>query len=204
MVRLNHGQTAVYSEDDPANGIIEAGKQMEAELANIQFATCKVCCERRPDNNIHPKTGRCQRCQQENPKDNLPFRYSKENNMIPGPQPPELANLTLVEQVCIAMAHTQTRVVSLKGGGSRMKGSSITFGHDVKDFFKRLPIRPDELPIIILRRPNQPIKLIANRHKIEKALRWLAANNKHYRGVVDISQRIWPCTQKMMRMMWKI
>ena len=185
--RRNNGSMVVYPNDGVDNQIIQAGKEVEAELASIEFQFCTVCHERRPGSGVNPKTGRCQRCDQEKPKDNLPYKYSLQNNMIPGPQPPELANLTLVEQVCIARAHTQTRVVNLRGGGTRMKGSSISFAQDVGEFYKKLPSRPEDLPIVFLKTSNQQVKMKANRHRIQRALQWLVANNKYYKNLVEIS-----------------
>ena len=183
----NNGSCKIYPQNGQDNPIIQAGLEMEAELAKIKFEFCKICREKRGDSGINPKTRICRRCDREKPKENMPYMFSPENNMYPGPQPPELANLTLVEQVCIARAHTLLRVVNLKGGGSKIKGSSISFAQDVGDFYRKLPTRPEELPIVIVKSHNQNAQFRANRHRIKRALDWLVKNNKYYKGLVEIS-----------------
>jgi len=64
---------------------------------NYNIYSCSICNETRIDMNI--KNNICDRCT----KDKLSIKmFSKENNMDPGIVPPELKDLTIVEQQLIS------------------------------------------------------------------------------------------------------
>ena len=64
---------------------------------NYNIYSCSICNETRIDMKITNNI--CDRCT----KDKLPIKmFSKENNMDPGVVPPELKDLTIVEQQLIS------------------------------------------------------------------------------------------------------
>jgi hypothetical protein len=88
----------------------------------------------------------CSRCQQE--KENNQF--SVENNMDPGSQPSELANLTQVEEMLIARVSPILQVTHAIGGQYKYKGHTISFPQNIEHIYKSLPCPIKELPIIIV------------------------------------------------------
>ena len=79
-------------------------------------------------------------------------------------------------------------IYKLKYGATGMKGHSISFHQNVQEFINVLPPAPEYLPLIVIKAPNQPVPLTANRFHILEALTFLKRNNDHY-GNIIIDQR---------------
>ena len=93
----------------------------------------------------------CNRCRQET----RIHRFSSSNNMDPGCQPPELSNLSQVEEMLIARVNPILQVTHATGGQYKYKGHTISFPQHVEQLSKVLPHTIDHLPIIIVRRRDQ-------------------------------------------------
>ena len=169
------------------NPLIEAGKKVEAEMERLQFETCGRCRESRLNSGVHPETGLCKRCAQERYVHNVPYMWSEQNNMLPGPIPLELRDLTRVEMAAIAAFRVVMTIIKLKGGGTKHKGHAITFGQDIPSFCKELPRLPSNIAIIYLKSPYQNVELRARRVKILRGINWLMAHNPFYRDQCTLS-----------------
>lgn len=88
----------------------------------------------------------CNRCKQERGIN----RLSAINNMDPGPQPPELACLTQVEEMLIAHVNPILQVTHAIGGQFKYKGHTISFPQHIEKIAKKLPHSITSLPIIIV------------------------------------------------------
>ena len=171
--------------ETPVNPIIESAKEVEANLLAYQLVTCDICREAKPTTDVTRK--RCDRCTNEKPTDGKPYKFSPENNMFPGQAPEVLRNLSTVEQCAIAPVSCLMKIVLLRGGGSKLKGSAISFPQDVNTFARTLPHRPEHLPLIIIKMPHQQHVLEANSNKMRAALIWLKQHNIHFKDI-EISE----------------
>jgi hypothetical protein len=91
----------------------------------------------------------CDRCT----KDKLPIKmFSKENNMDPGVVPPELKDLTIVEQQLISRISPCINLHMLKHGGLAANGHCGAFPQEVSEPGKMFPILPSEVNIIRVRK----------------------------------------------------
>ena len=180
---LNSGIFRLLNEDG-TNRIIESGKEMHEELASYKMEDCNVCKERWFEMNIGVRSGKCQRCASERLDKNIPHTFSPENDMHPGLAPTCLSVLNSTEVAAISLICPQLTIFKVKGGQSAMRGHSISFYQDVQGFVDKLPRRPEDLPIIVIKAPNQKVDLKANRFHLMNALDFLKKNNPEYKDIV--------------------
>ena len=176
---INNGTFNVTSEIHP-NPIFEAGKEMCKELNDIPWGECITCKERWPGMETGPRSQKCTRCANERLPHGIPPTFSRENDMDPGIQPECLRILNTVETAAISLICPMLCIYKLRGGGSGLRGHSVSFHQNVQQFINRLPRRPEDLPYIVIKAPNQSMPLTANRHHIYDALVFLKRNNPEY------------------------
>ena len=177
---LNEDSRCVLSKDNP---MLQAAKQMEKELNELKREFCHICEEYRFDSNVDPKTGICAKCTRTKTKDGV-WIFSRANNMHPGKVPEQLKNLTSIEQAAIGMLHPQLNIQKYRGGGTALRGHGLLFRQDVGEFYKRLPLRPQDLPFVVLiPRYQTRVPLYANQWRIKYALEWLKDNSHCYKDV---------------------
>lgn len=107
--------------------------------------------------------------------------YPRHNNMHLAPIPPFLQNLTLIEEALISPYSTVMHLHMLKHGMLASKGHIITIPQPMK-IAKVLPLLPDELNFVLLRRrqKNNTTKLYAvHRHAVQNALMGLCFGIPH-------------------------
>ncbi|XP_057825708.1 uncharacterized protein LOC131037537 [Cryptomeria japonica] len=130
----------------------------------------------------NPEGPVCNRCKQERGIN----RLSAINNMDPGPQPPELACLTQVEEILIARLNPILQVTHATGGQFKYKGHTISFPQHIEKIAEKLPHSITSLPIIIVRRKYQrgtSYNFIVNRDHVYRALQYKIQNDKFYADV---------------------
>ena len=99
---------------------------------------CSICKECYPNivtRKIHDAYT-CSRCILERKV----HRFSFENNMDPGIQPPVLATLTQVEENLISYASLVIQVTHAHGSQYKYSGHTICFPQDISNIAKYLPI----------------------------------------------------------------
>ncbi|XP_059076593.1 uncharacterized protein LOC131875899 [Cryptomeria japonica] len=124
----------------------------------------------------------CNRCRQEKNE----HRFSASNNMDPGPQPLELANLTQIEEMLIARVNPILQVTHAIGGQYKYKGHTICFPQEVREIARILPHQIKDLPIIIVRKKDQRgtnYNFTVNKERVYRALKYKIKHDKFYRDV---------------------
>ena len=81
----------------------------------------------------------CKRCSIDK---NIIKLFSEDNNMDPKPSPPEMSDLTVIEQQLISRISPYINIHLLNHGGIGSNGQCVTFPQEVNEpttFFPRLP-----------------------------------------------------------------
>jgi hypothetical protein len=84
----------------------------------------------------------------------LPFLYSADNEMDPGPAEPGLEPLTQIEEMLIARVHCFVEVRQVRRVQYKYKGHVVNFLTNTAKVYNRLPLLPQDLDIILLRPAN--------------------------------------------------
>lgn len=150
----------------------------ERAMESLEWRSCPLCHRSSLSMKDKPCGRQCQ-------------RFSAANNMDPGPVPPELADLTYLEQQLIARIHPVISVYRIRGQQIGYSGHIINFPQAVKEFAVNLPHRVVDLTSIIAVRVNQPDSQYVDFHvrpaKVKTALEWLKENNQWY-GDITVSE----------------
>ena len=106
---------------------IDRMTRMHTELKQgFNNQACCICKEKFPSLRMTSAEGQtCQRCHRQSRRPGAAL-FGVENNMVPGPVPPELADLTDVEELLIARILAVTSVHRLPLGQIGYKGHTIT------------------------------------------------------------------------------
>lgn len=86
--------------------------------------------------------------------DDLPFLYSRANEMDPGPISDELESLTQIEGMLIARVHCFVEVRQVRGVQYKYKGHVVNFLTNTPKVYNRLPLLPEDLDVIVIRPSN--------------------------------------------------
>ena len=171
--------------DLPPNPLLQNILAYEAELNKFTTVECFYCKEVLLGEKLN-KNKMCQKCHNDD-KRRAPEevrKWSAANNMHPDEKvPPELSDLTPVEQSAIQRMFVVMKIYRLPRGATFLKGHCLAVNQDVAEFATRLPLRPADLPIIILIGPNQRVPLKANANKIRRALEWLKKRSEFYKDL---------------------
>lgn len=163
---------------------IEQMKKFHEDVRKKVFSQkeCSVCHEGFIGMKFEYETdSMCRRCKTDK---STPKLFSKDNNSDPGNQPEELKNLTVVEQMLISPLLPSCQIFNIQGGGQRGgRGHVITFPQQIQSIATALP--HTKLPIVLFEKDigNSKVYLRVRRHIVENALKWLIANNPHFRYI---------------------
>src|SRR5579859_3579861 len=148
----------------------------------------------------------CRSCQKSLQAEVLPPESLANYRRI-GPVPPELQDLTWMEELLIARAHLTGCIVRLQNRNSTshfsLKGHVILLPQDTTKLLTILPLPPSNLPdkvgVVWVGKPVRDIDGLhdyfsVRTHKVYDALIWLIQNNEDYKEVtIDHSQfEHWP------------
>ena len=174
--KLNRLQNDDFSWDElPPNPLHDGILKMEEKLGELEYVYCRHCDEMLYNVKLTSRDGRCDKCVSEwkNSKPGQVLMWSPENDMRCSQVPPELQNLTPVEQSAIQRLFPVMKIYRVSQGALYLKGHCLSVLQDLEGFVKRLPPVPSSLPMIFLIGPGQRIPLRANRNKIHAALECL-------------------------------
>ena len=119
---------------------------------------CIICKELWPIQGTQQQPYTCSRCSKESPNSH---KFGKDNDMIRDMThvPPEIAlelrKLTMVEEMLLSPVHPIMSVYRLPSGGNVSRGYVANFKQDSVTFIKQIPLKPSELPCMIIRRQGQ-------------------------------------------------
>ncbi|XP_033755671.1 uncharacterized protein LOC117338427 [Pecten maximus] len=113
--------------------------------------------------------------------------------MDPGPLPPQLTGLTVVEQQLISRISPAINVYLLKHGGIAANGHCVTFPQQVNEPSQILPKLPSEINIIKVKKQDKngsPKDYRVRRFTVQNALAWLKLNNVAYSDIIISNERL--------------
>lgn len=113
----------------------------------IQMEHCPSCHKAFIDLDV--KGGKCRHCRQSE-------KYTAANNMDPGDQPEALALLSPLETTLITPVHSTITISRAKGGQDKTTGHSIRIPVNAQSIINRLPLHPNRVPLITVRRASAP------------------------------------------------
>lgn len=122
----------------------------------MRMRECPDCRERWFD--IDVSKGACQHCYRA--RDKTPGKWTASNNMDPGPdlralcieagiEPPPVP--TQVEEMLLSLVHVQIQIWRVGGMQTKYAGHTCLFPRDHATFADRLPLRPADLDVLIVR-----------------------------------------------------
>ncbi len=147
-------------------------------LKAIQFNQCANCLRKFPDLKLNPN-GLCSVCKADPTKLVSP-------NLVIEPVPPELQDLTLIEQMLIAQVHPVVQFYRIKNAQTGYRGNVISFVQNISQCYSELPLLPADVAKIIMFTKDTPtgqVQFKARREKIVTALVWLKAHNVYYQHI---------------------
>ena len=161
--------------------------KFHSNLATLHLSSCSICLERsHVKKTLLHETEHlvCTRCKRDKQS---PKVYSRENNMDPGSVPQELLGLTQVEEMLVAAVMPMMSIYRLPYGQYGYSGHVINFPQYVLSFAATLPRLPSQLDVIVVRKERADAvqshrDFRVRRFVVERALRYLVANNKYYRA----------------------
>ena len=177
------------TDDEQFNRAMDSIKAFEIEQMSYSISFCSICCERRIQMKMS-KTGVCQRCHADNSTIKM---FSEENMMNPRKLPPELKDLTVVEQQLISKISPCINVHLLKHGGIGSTGHCVTFPQEVNEPAQIFPRLPQEINIIKVRKQgkNDTTKdFNVRRFKVQSALEWFKQHNPAYSDIIICLDRL--------------
>ena len=81
--------------------------------------------------------------------------FSASNNMDPGPVPPELTDLTVVEEQLICRIAPTMSIHLLKHGGMAANGHCVAFAQAIEEPMKIFPRLPSEIKVLKVRKQGK-------------------------------------------------
>ncbi|KAK3926417.1 THAP domain-containing protein 11 [Frankliniella fusca] len=150
--------------------------KFESVMDTLEWRTCNQCKEK-----FFAKKSSKRGCCHSKP---ICLALSKENGFDPGDVPPQLQNLSSIEEQLISIIHPVVQVCKVKGHQYSYKGNIINFPQDVKTFATKLPHNIHELKSVIKVRTSKDPTNFKDFHVrgdvVRNALVWLQANNPYY------------------------
>jgi hypothetical protein len=131
----------------------------------------------------------CKRCSIDK---NIIKLYSEDNNMDPKPSPPEMSDLTVIEQQLISRISPCINVHLLNHGGIGSSGHCVTFPQEVNEPAKIFPRLPKEIEVLKVNKQGQKDTskdFVVRRYKVQNALNFLKTNNPAFADIlIDIDR----------------
>ena len=105
--------------------------------------------------------------------------------MDPGILPPELQDLSQIEELLISAVVPMMSVYRLPHGQYGYSGHVLNLPQNISSFAKQLPRFPSELDIVLVKEyeSGSHKDFRVRRSNVLHALQWVKANNKYYRSI---------------------
>ena len=176
-------------ENQHFNKVMDCIRSFELKQMSLNFKFCTICKERRIETKIS-SSSICKRCNSD--KNSLKL-FSFQNIMDPQSVPPELSDLSIIEQQLICRISPCINIHMLKHGGIASAGHCVTFPQEVNEPAKIFPRLPSEINIVRVRKlgKNDTSKdYSVRRQKIQEALLFLKNNNSAYTDIIISQDRL--------------
>jgi hypothetical protein len=132
----------------------------------------------------------CKRCSIDK---NIIQLYSEDNNMDPKPSPPDMSDLTVIEQQLISRISPCINVHLLNHGGIGSSGYCVTFPQEVNEPAKIVPRLPKEIEVLKVKKQGQNDTsqyFVVRRFKVQNALNFHKNNNPAFADIIININRI--------------
>ncbi|CAG5023189.1 unnamed protein product [Parnassius apollo] len=132
----------------------------------------------------------CSRCSNNIRKRKIPTT-AYWNKMMPAEVPPELVNLTSVEERFLSRIVPFLKIVKLNNRFSQnwCKGQVILFAKDVVEIAEQLPLTPNQAGLVLVVESLENLscskEFVVDMQRLNRALTWLISNNHLYSDVQD-------------------
>ena len=176
-------------ENQHFNKFMDCIRSFELKQMSLNFKFCTICKERRIETKMS-FSSICKRCNSD--KKSLKL-FSFQNNMDPQSVPPELSDLSIIEQQLICRISPCINIHMLKHGGIASAGHCVTFPQEVNEPAKISPRLSSEINIVRVRKlgKNDTSKdYSVRRQKIQEALLFLKNNNSAYTDIIISQDRL--------------
>lgn len=160
--------------------------QFEQTMKNLTRVVCLNCLKFTEHTDI--RNDICGSCQRSDI-----HLFTPENGMDLGGVPPELTNLSLIEQILIARVHPVVSVFTIRGQQRGYNGHVLNFVQHVEQVATKLPHFVGLLNSILLVNRETPDGLIQFKVRsrvVRHALYWLKNNNQYYRNILIDEQAL--------------
>jgi hypothetical protein len=177
------------SDDEQFNNAMNSVRAFELEQMSYTFKSCDICHEVKLNMRM-ASLNICHRCQKDKEAVKM---FSTQNQMDPGIVPPELSDLTMVEQQLISRISPCINVHMLSHGGIAANGHCVTFPQAIEQPAKIFPKLPSEINIIKVRKEgknNTSKDFAVRRFRVQSALQWLKNNNPVYLDIIISEDRL--------------
>lgn len=164
--------------------MITAARKFDEKIRKLEIRSCVNCFKAIPELKLD-RNNRCAACAKD------PNKYTSQNKMNPGVVPPELQDLTYIEQMLIAQIHPVISLYRIRGAQYSYIGNVINFRQDISSYTTVLPHDPHALMTTIVFQKQTlrgVLEFRARADKLRNALLWLKSNNIYYRHIT-ISER---------------
>ena len=110
--------------------MIRCGKDFDQLVSEIIPKSCSTCPRSSPALTLIRES--CSACRSK--KNTGVFKFSAQNNMDPGDVPPQLQDLTYIEQMLIAQIHPIVTLFRVQGNQWKYHGNVISFRQNIERY----------------------------------------------------------------------
>ena len=151
--QMEHNQINAEIADDLQQPAVSAAEKtllsnFRGTIMGIQLELCNYCNEKWFD--LKVEHGKCKKCHRNT-------KFQEANVMDPGLIPEHLPELTQMEEMLIAPVHVLMQIWQVRGGQYKYTGHICNFLKDNAQFYNRVPVLPENVEIILMKRGDVDI-----------------------------------------------
>lgn len=161
--------------------------KFEEELQKLQPCVCSICLRFVITNKPFEVCCHCKKNR---------VKFTADNHMDPKDVPPELQDLSYVEQLLIARVQPVMRVYRVRSRGLpgqyAYKGNIINVGQNLTEIARSLPRTPSSLSTVVVRKDSVSghRDFHVRRDKVLNAIRFLKSNNPFYADINIVMENL--------------
>ena len=191
--QMEHNQINAEIADDLQQPAVSAAEKtllsnFRGTIMGIQLELCNYCNEKWFD--LKVEHGKCKKCRRNT-------KFQEANVMDPGLIPEHLPELTQMEEMLIAPVHVLMQIWQVRGGQYKYTGHICNFLKDNAQFYNRVPVLPENVEIILMKRGDVDIAneskyrdFRVRRAAIQQWLAFLSNNHPTFQQQVQIDHGV--------------